>query len=69
MLSNNAVIEIAHATKENTGLYTCKGSNSAGVAEKRIQVVVNSYPIRGDIIGNKGFLFTLPGSYILILVF
>lgn len=51
--SNTAVIEITHANRENTGLYICKGSNTAGETEKRIQLLVNDYPKRGDVIGNK----------------
>lgn len=51
--SNTAVIEITHATRENTGSYICKGSNTAGETEKRIELLVNDYPKRGDVIGNK----------------
>lgn len=50
---HDAVLEISSATTQNTGLYTCRARNTAGTAEKRIQIIVDTYPVRGDITGEN----------------
>lgn len=50
-VSNMAVLEIARFSSQDEGLYICEARNDAGVSTKRIQLVVDSKPNRGDITG------------------
>lgn len=55
-VATTAVIELISVTGRDSGLYICKGSNPAGDTEKRVELRVNYYPIRGDITGNINHL-------------
>lgn len=48
---NVAILEIDRFSQQDQGLYICEARNEAGVAEKRIQLVIQSLPSRGDIVG------------------
>lgn len=47
-----AVQQFNKLTTDDAGLYICKAESSAGVIEKRVQLVVDSLPTRGDITGS-----------------
>lgn len=53
----DAILEIVSATPQNSGLYSCRARNAAGTAEKRVQLLVDTLPVRGDITGEI-ILFT-----------
>ncbi|XP_052124491.1 basement membrane-specific heparan sulfate proteoglycan core protein isoform X6 [Frankliniella occidentalis] len=62
--SQIAVYEITRASKADEGSYSCTARNKAGLAEDRVQLIVEEsndvldrYPERGDITGED------PGSY------
>ncbi|KAG5900605.1 hypothetical protein JTB14_017460 [Gonioctena quinquepunctata] len=46
---NVAYQEFRRLTKEDAGLYICKAESPAGVVEKRVNLVVDVLPSRGDI--------------------
>lgn len=46
-----AVQEFNRLTKDDEGVYICKAQSSAGVLEKRVRLIVDSLPERGDITG------------------
>ncbi|KAK4879912.1 hypothetical protein RN001_008058 [Aquatica leii] len=54
MVPNVAIYEITRVTSSDQGYYVCQGQNSAGTAEERISLVVDSVPERGDITGEDG---------------
>lgn len=45
------MLEIARFGAQDEGLYICEARNDAGTAEKRVQLVIDSVPSRGDIVG------------------
>ncbi|XP_074025385.1 basement membrane-specific heparan sulfate proteoglycan core protein isoform X7 [Leptinotarsa decemlineata] len=49
--TNVAYQQFDRLTKENEGLYICTAESRAGVVERRVQLVVDILPIRGDITG------------------
>lgn len=46
-----AIYEITRVTAADQGYYICQGRNSAGAAEERVRLEIESYPTRGDITG------------------
>ncbi|XP_057651724.1 basement membrane-specific heparan sulfate proteoglycan core protein-like isoform X29 [Diorhabda carinulata] len=50
-LTNKAYQEFTRLTKEDEGVYLCKAESSAGLASRRVQLVVDALPSRGDITG------------------
>ncbi|KAF5283747.1 hypothetical protein FQR65_LT02641 [Abscondita terminalis] len=54
MVPNVAVYEITRISSSDQGYYVCQGQNSAGTAEERVSLVVDSVPERGDITGEDG---------------
>lgn len=47
----SAIQEFFSLTQEDAGLYICRAQSAAGVEEKRVQLVVDTLPNRGDITG------------------
>ncbi|RZB41729.1 basement membrane-specific heparan sulfate proteoglycan core protein, partial [Asbolus verrucosus] len=45
-----AILEIARFSSRDQGLYICVARNDVGTVEKRIELVLKSYPSRGDIV-------------------
>lgn len=56
-----AVQQFNRLTTDDAGLYICKAESSAGVIEKRVQLVVDSLPTRGDITGLLYFSYQSSG--------
>ncbi|XP_031342212.1 basement membrane-specific heparan sulfate proteoglycan core protein isoform X8 [Photinus pyralis] len=54
LVPNVAVYEITRVTSSDQGYYVCQGQNSAGTAEERVSLVVDSVPERGDITVRPG---------------
>ncbi|KAJ8950523.1 hypothetical protein NQ318_015267 [Aromia moschata] len=52
-INNIAYQDFNHLTTQDQGLYICKAESSAGVVERRIQLVVDTFPTRGDITGPR----------------
>lgn len=48
-----AVQEFNHLTVEDSGLYICRAESNAGVVERRVQLIVDTLPSRGDITGRQ----------------
>ena len=46
-----AVFEITSASARDEDTYVCMARNDAGFTEERVQLMVESYPTRGDILG------------------
>lgn len=51
LVQTSAYQEFFSLTAEDEGLYICRAQSSAGTEEKRIQLVVDTLPSRGDITG------------------
>ncbi|XP_072390117.1 basement membrane-specific heparan sulfate proteoglycan core protein isoform X26 [Diabrotica undecimpunctata] len=48
-LPNVSFQKFTHLTKEDAGIYVCKAESSAGIVERRVQLIVDTLPSRGDI--------------------
>ncbi|XP_028137681.2 basement membrane-specific heparan sulfate proteoglycan core protein isoform X7 [Diabrotica virgifera virgifera] len=48
-LPNVSFQRFTHLTKEDAGIYVCKAESSAGIVERRVQLIVDTLPSRGDI--------------------
>lgn len=55
----DAILEIVSAAPHNSGLYSCRARSAAGTAEKRIQLLVDTLPQRGDITGEATIFVSL----------